>query len=124
VRRVNELCWISLQVPDVDQSRRFWRDVIGLPEKSYTSSWAELELRPGLLLALHPVFTAAALEKRGYQRGGPVLGIRVLNLDEMGALVERHGARALSTAHEIPGGRARDFEDPDGYVFELVELNA
>jgi len=46
----------------------------------------------------------------------------VMNLDEMGALVERNGARALSTAHPIPNGRSRDFEDPDGYVFELVEL--
>lgn len=122
VRNVNELCWVSLQVSSVEAARTFWRDVIGLPEKSYSPGWVELELRPGLLLALHPVFYAKALEKRGYDRGGPVLGIRVLNLDEMGALVERNGAKALSSAHEIPGGRARDFEDPDGYVFELVEL--
>ncbi len=122
VRNVNELCWVSLQVPDVEQARAFWRNVIGLPEKSAAPGWVELELRPGLLLALHPVFYAKALDKRGYDRGGPVLGIRVMNLDEMGALVERHGARALGAAHEIPGGRARDFEDPDGYVFEMVEL--
>jgi len=123
VCNVNELCWVSLQVSNVESARNFWRDVVGLPEKSYSPGWVELELRPGLLLALHPVFYAKALEKRGYDRGGPVLGIRVLNLDEMGALVERHGAKALSSPHEIPGGRARDFEDPDGYVFELVELS-
>ena len=82
----------------------------------------ELELRPGLLLALHPVFYPNALIKRGYDRGGPVMGIRVTNLDEMGGLVVRNGAKALSGVHDIPGGRARDFEDPDGYVFELVEL--
>ena len=118
---VNELCWISLQVPDVEQSRSFWRDVMGLPEKSATPGWVELELRPGLLLALHPVFNAAALERRGYDRGGPVLGLRVLDLDEIGSLLERHGARALGAVHDIPGGRARDFEDPDGYVIEIVE---
>jgi predicted enzyme related to lactoylglutathione lyase len=121
---VNELCWITLQVSDVDHARRFWGEIIGLPEKSYTPGWVELELRPGLLLALHPVFYPKALEARGYDRGGPVMGIRVTNLDEMGALVERHGAKAISAAHAIPGGRARDFQDPDGYVFELVELNA
>lgn len=121
---MNELCWVTLQVAEVEASRQFWRDVIGLPEKSYSPGWVELELRPGLLLALHGVFYAKALDKRGYDRGGPVLGIRVLNLDEMGALVERHGAKALSAPHDIPSGRARDFEDPDGYVFELVELNA
>ena len=119
---MNELCWVTLQVADIDAARRFWREIIGLPEKSYSPGWVELELRPGLRLALHPVFYAKALEKRGYDRGGPVLGIQVMNLDEMGALVERSGARALSVAHEIPNGRARDFEDPDGYVFELVEL--
>src|SRR5438105_2883722 len=118
---VNELCWVSLQVADVESARKFWREIVGLPEKSYSPAWVELELRPGLLLALHPVFYAKALEKRGYDRGGPVLGIRVMNLDEMGALVERNGARALSTAHPIPNGRSRDFEDPDGYVYELVE---
>jgi len=31
-RAVNELTWVTLQVPDVEQSRRFWRDVMGLPE--------------------------------------------------------------------------------------------
>jgi predicted enzyme related to lactoylglutathione lyase len=120
---VNELCWVTLQTADVEAARLFWRDVVGLPEKSYSPGWVELELRPGLLLALHTVFSAQALEKRGYDRGGPVMGIQVLNLDEMGALVERHGAKALSAPHDIPGGRARDFEDPDGYVFELVELS-
>ena len=122
LRNVNELCWVTLQVADIDRSRRFWREVIGLPEKSYTPQWVELELRPGLLLALHPVFYAKALEKEGYDRGGAVLGIRVMNLDEMGELVVRNGAKALSYTHEIPGGRARDFQDPDGYVFELVQL--
>jgi len=120
---VNELCWVTLQVAEVEASRQFWRDIVGLPEKSYSPGWVELELRPGLLLALHAVFHAKALDRRGYDRGGPVLGIRVMNLDEMGALVERHGAKALSAPHEIPGGRSRDFEDPDGYVFELVEFS-
>jgi catechol 2,3-dioxygenase-like lactoylglutathione lyase family enzyme len=104
---VNDLCWISLQVPDVEQSRSFWR---------------ELELRPGLLLALHPVFHERALDRRGYDRGGPVLGIQVMDLTEVGLLLERHGARPLGAVHAIPGGRARDYEEPDGYVIEIVEL--
>ena len=119
---MNELCWISLQVPDVEGSRRFWREIIGLKEISAAPGWVELELRAGLRLALHPVFYAKALDRRGYDRGGPVLGIQVMNLEEMGALVERNGAKALGAAQEIPGGRSRDFEDPDGYVFELVEF--
>jgi catechol 2,3-dioxygenase-like lactoylglutathione lyase family enzyme len=120
---VNELCWITLQVPNVERSREFWRDVIGLAEKSATPAWVELELRPGLLLALHPVFYPNALIKRGYDRGGPVIGIRVHDLNEMGALVLRRGARTLGEAQEIPGGISRDFEDPDGYVFELVQFH-
>jgi catechol 2,3-dioxygenase-like lactoylglutathione lyase family enzyme len=119
---VNELCWITLQVANVERSRQFWRDVIGLPEKSATPDWVELELRPGLLLALHPVFYPNALIKRGYDRGGPVIGIRVHDLTEMGALVLRRGARALGESQEIPGGISRDFEDPEGYVFELVQF--
>jgi catechol 2,3-dioxygenase-like lactoylglutathione lyase family enzyme len=119
---VNDLCWVSLQVPDLEKARAFWRDVIGLPEKSYAPAWIELELRPGLMLALHPVFYPNAMIKKGYDRGGPVLAIRVANLEEMGALVVRHGARALGSLQDIPGGISRDFEDPDGYVFELVEL--
>jgi predicted enzyme related to lactoylglutathione lyase len=119
---VNELLWVTLQVPDLEQSRLFWRDVIGLAEKTYSPEWCELELKPGVHLALHSVFHPAAMQNRGYSRGGPVLGIRVESLDDMGNLVERHGARALAAAQEIPGGRSRDFEDPDGYLFELVEL--
>ena len=113
---------MSLQVSDLERARTFWRDVIGLPEKSSTPAWVELELRPGLLLALHPVFYPNALIKRGYDRGGPVLGIRVSDLEEMSALILRHGARALGASQEIPGGISRDFEDPEGYVFELVQM--
>jgi predicted enzyme related to lactoylglutathione lyase len=119
---VNDLLWVTLQVNDLEQARNFWRDVIGLPEKSYAPGWIELELRPGVHLALHSVFHVSPFEKRGYDRGGPVLGIRVASLAEMGALVERSGAQPLSPAQEIPGGRSRDYEDPEGYVFELVEL--
>ena len=68
-------------------------------------------------------FHAASLDRRGYQRGGPVLGLGVQDLEEMGKLLEREGARALGPAHAIPGGRARDFEDPEGYVLELVQLD-
>jgi catechol 2,3-dioxygenase-like lactoylglutathione lyase family enzyme len=120
---MNSPCWISLQVNDVERSRAFWRDVIGLKERSATPGWVELELRPDLVLALHPVFRKVAMEKRGYDRGGPVLGVQVADLPEMTGLLARHGCRPLGSAHEIPGGRARDFEDPDGYVLELVELS-
>jgi predicted enzyme related to lactoylglutathione lyase len=120
---VNELCWVSLQVQDVEQARFFWRDVVGLPERSAAPNWVELELRPGLLLALHPVFHPPAIERQGYDRGGAVLGIRVRDLEAMAQLIERHGGKALGAAHPIPGGRARDFICTDGYLFELVELS-
>ncbi|HZX65705.1 MAG TPA: VOC family protein [Myxococcales bacterium] len=119
---MNDLLWVTLQATDLEQSRSFWRDIVGLPEKYYSPGWVELELKPGVHLALHSVFHAAPFEKRGYDRGGPVLGIRVDSLEEMGALVERGGAKPLSPAQEIPGGKSRDFEDPDGYVFELIQL--
>ena len=121
---MNELVWISLQVHDVEQSRFFWRDVVGLAEKSAAPGWVELELKPGVHLALHPIFHPPALDRRGYDRGGPVMGIRVRDLDAMGRLLEQHGAKALGAPHDIPNGRARDFECIDGYLFELVELNA
>jgi len=120
---MNELLWITLQVADLEQARAFWRDAVGLHERSFAPGWVELELREGVLLALHPVFHAASLDRRGYQRGGPVLGLGVQDLEEMGKLLEREGARALGPAHAIPGGRARDFEDPEGYVLELVQLD-
>ena len=120
---VNELAWVSLQVHDVEQTRFFWREVIGLREHSAAPGWVELELRPGLLLALHPIFHPPALERRGYRsRRLLVLGIRVRELEAMGRLVEQHGGRALGAPHDIPGGRARDFQCLDGYLFELVEV--
>jgi predicted enzyme related to lactoylglutathione lyase len=119
---MNDLLWVSLQVSDLERARQFWRDAVGLRERSATPAWIELELRHDVVLALHPVFHAKALERRGYDRGGAVLGVQVADLDEMGKLMERHGARSLGPPHAIPGGKARDFEDPEGYVFELVQL--
>jgi len=121
---MNDLVWITMQVLDVERARIFWREAIGLKELSASEVWVELEIGPGIRLALHPVFHGPALERRGYDRGGPVLGLRVASLDEMGAMLERHGAKALGPPHRIPQGRARDFEDPEGYVFELVELSS
>ena len=78
-------------------------------------------LRTGAMARFSPIMS----EVRAFaDRGGPVLAIRVVNLEEMAALVLRHGARALGGSQEIPGGVSRDFEDPDGYVFELVELRS
>ena len=119
---MNDLLWVTLQVPDLESSRNFWRDVIGLAEKSYAPGWCELELKPGIHLALHAIFNAAPFEKRGYDRGGPVLGIRVDSLSEMASLVQRSGAHPLSPVQDIGGGQSQDFEDPDGYVFELIQL--
>jgi predicted enzyme related to lactoylglutathione lyase len=118
---VSELCWISLQVADLPRARFFWRDVIGLPEQSAAPEWVELTLRSGLALALHPAFHPPALNRRGYDRGGAMLGIRVDDLAAKIRLVEQHGGRALGAPHEVPGGRAQDFECPDGYVFELAQ---
>jgi predicted enzyme related to lactoylglutathione lyase len=119
---MNDLVWVSLQVAELERARVFWREAVGLKERSATPGWVELELRPDVLLALHPIFHPAGRERRGYSRGGPVLGIRVLDLDEMGLLLERHGAHPLAPAQPIPGGRSRDYEDPEGYVIELVQL--
>ena len=121
---MNDLLWITLQVSDLERARKFWRDAVGLRERSAAPGWIELELRSDVLLALHPVFHAKALERRGYDRGGAVLGVRVADLDEMSALLQREGATALSPAHAIPGGRSRDFEDPEGYVFEIVQIDS
>jgi predicted enzyme related to lactoylglutathione lyase len=115
------LAWISLQVPDVEHSRAFWRDAVGLAERSASPGWVELDVAPGVVLALHPIFHAPAFERRGYDRGGPVLGLRVDDFEARAAAIERAGGRALGEAHAIPGGRARDYLDPDGYVFELVD---
>jgi predicted enzyme related to lactoylglutathione lyase len=118
------LAWVSLQVPDVERSRAFWRDAVGLPERSAAPGWVELALAPGLSLALHPIFHAPAFERRGYDRGGPLLGIRVADFEARAAAIERAGGRPLGEPHAIPGGRARDYADLDGYVFELVDLPA
>ncbi len=120
---MNDLVWVTMQVSDVERARAFWRDAVGLRERSATAGWVELELKPDVLLALHPVFHPNGFEKRGYSRGGPVIGIRVMDLEQMGLLLERQGAQPLSPAQDIPGGRSRDYEDPEGYVIELVQLD-
>ena len=44
-----------------------------------------------------------AMIKRGYDRGGAVLAIRVANLEEMSNLVQRNGALALRRILTEPG---------------------
>ena len=68
------------------------------------------------------MFHEKALDRSGYDRGGAVLGVRVMDL-EMTLMLEREGGTALSPAQQFLGGRSRDFADPEGYVFEIVELS-
>jgi catechol 2,3-dioxygenase-like lactoylglutathione lyase family enzyme len=118
----SRLAWVTLQVPDVERSRAFWRDAVGLPERTAVPGWVELQVTDEVMLALHPVFHAPALARQGYDRGGPVLGVKVDSLEARTARLTEAGARPLGEPHAVPGGLARDFMDPDGYVLELVEL--
>jgi len=58
-------------------------------------------LRTGAIARFSPVMQAV---QQFAANGGPVLGIRVMNLEEMAALVLRHGARALGRGPRLGAG--------------------
>jgi len=128
-RMVTGIDTLMITVGDMDRAVRFYRDVLGFPVKSQSPGWSAIDIQ-GTVLGLHPSMshsgqvTATEAAGRGIGAGNFVLGLRVRDIREFRAHLERNGVTVTRDFHEIPGGLLLDFTDPDGNWLEAVERGA
>jgi catechol 2,3-dioxygenase-like lactoylglutathione lyase family enzyme len=110
---------ILLRPADLDQSRRFYRDVLGLAIYREFGSTAD----PGLVLFLGPGF----LEISGHGPGNPgrsvMIWIQVRDVHAEHERLSAAGVRVLREPQIEPWGLIEMWiEDPDGVHIVLVEI--
>jgi predicted enzyme related to lactoylglutathione lyase len=110
------LGWIA--VSDIDKSRKFYKDILGLTEDTFSKEygWAELTAPTG---GFH-----LGLVKEGETPAGEntILTFTVEDLDATIAHLHNKGVQLVGTVFEAPGHvKLQTFTDPDGNTFQIVQ---
>lgn len=124
---------LTLGVDDLQRAVAFYRDGLGLAtdgivgEEFENGAVAFFDLNPGLQLALWPRSSMAAdigLPLQNAPHGAITLGHNLNSpeeVDELMAQAHNAGATIVKTAQKtFWGGYAGYFQDPDGYLWEIV----
>lgn len=115
--RGRKLVQVALTTRDLDQSRRFYRDTLGLPLLFEAGGMMFFDMDGTRLLL--------GTENVAGEPGGSILYIEADDIDRIGPALETKGVRFLGPAqvvqktatHEL---KIRAFRDPDGNVLQLM----
>ena len=111
-----KLVQVALTTRDPEHSKRFYRDVLGLPllfEVPNMTFYQLGEMR--LMVGVEPSMTP----------GGSVLYIDAPDIDKLGGELEQRGVRFLGAATVVQRTdkgelKLREFKDPDGNALALM----
>jgi lactoylglutathione lyase len=110
---------IILLVSDMDNSTRFYRDVLNLPIKSQSKDWIEFFNRE-TVLALHPARKA----RQPSLQGNVLVGFMVSDLEAEVELLQRKNVKFFKRLKDEPFGKHAIIEDPDGHLISLAEIKS
>jgi lactoylglutathione lyase len=111
---------IILLVSDMDNSTRFYRDILNLPIKSQSKDWTEFFNRE-TVLALHPAHKAG--EPQPSQRT-VLVGFMVNDLETQVKLLQKKNVKFFKMLKDEPFGKHAIIEDPDGHLISLAEIKS
>ena len=107
---------ITLRVSNLERSKQFYEDVLGLNKKYEYSTYVGFECG-GVEIGLTPK------EKPEIGRDAPSIQFFVDNVDEMYQTLKAKEVKFTQEPHDEPwGGRQARFQDPDGNILELTQI--
>lgn len=107
---------VMLVCADLERSRDFYRDVLGLNVKtSEIPHRVDFELGDGMLLGLHPKNEFLTVRPGSLQ-----LSFTVENLDRFVGEARRAGVPIFQDPYDDSFGRVAIISDPDGYPVQVV----
>ena len=111
---------VTIYVANMDRAVRFYTETLGLKlAYRFGDHWASVELGKGLTIGLHP---SSAESPKG--RGGVAIGLELSgSLDDAMRQLEAKGVRFGRVSSEAKAGKFAEFEDPDGNLLYLAELD-
>jgi len=111
---------VTVFVSNMDTAVRFYTETLGLKlAYRFGDHWASVEVGKGLTIGLHPM---SAESPKGH--GGMAIGLELTGkLDDAMRRLEAKGVKFGSVVDEGKAGKFAHFEDLDGNLLYLAELN-
>ena len=110
---------VILLVSDMDNSTRFYRDVMNLPIKSQSKDWTEFFSRE-TVLALHP----ARKGQESLSQRNVLVGFMVNDLEAEVESLQKKNVKFFKKLRDEPFGKHAIIEDPDGHLISLAEIKS
>jgi catechol 2,3-dioxygenase-like lactoylglutathione lyase family enzyme len=109
---------VLLVCADLERSRTFYRDVLGLRASGEKgTSWANFALGDGSTLSLH-----AKTDLLAVRPGSIQLGFTVENVDTFVLDCPQLGVPIFQDPYDEPFGRVAIIGDPDGYPIQISSV--
>ena len=100
---------------DLDKSREFYRDVLGLKVKTSNERWVDFDLGNGVSLGIHQKTEILAVRPGSLQ-----LGFAVEDVDKFVADARTMDVPVFQDPYDDTFGRVAIIGDPDGYPVQVV----
>jgi catechol 2,3-dioxygenase-like lactoylglutathione lyase family enzyme len=112
---------VTVYVSDMDRAVRFYSETLGLKlAYRFGDHWAAVEAGKGLTIGLHP----ASAEVPAGRKGSMAVGLELTgSIREAMKALEAKGVHFQGVVNEGKAGTFASFEDPDGNLLYLAELN-
>jgi catechol 2,3-dioxygenase-like lactoylglutathione lyase family enzyme len=112
---------VTVYVSNMDTAVRFYSETLGLKlAYRFGDHWAAVEAGKGLTIGLHP----ASAEMPPGRKGSMAIGLELKgSIKEAVKALEEKGVHFHGQVNEAKAGSFISFEDPDGNLLYLAELN-
>jgi len=112
---------VTLYVSEMDRAVRFYSETLGIKlTYLFGDNWASVELGKGLTIGLHP----ASAQMPAGRKGSMTIGLELSgSIHEAVKTLEAKGVKFHGPINEGKSGSFAGFEDPDGNVLYLAQLN-
>jgi len=112
---------VTVYVSNMDAAVRFYSETLGLKlAYRFGDHWASIEAGRGLTIGLHP----ASEESPAGRKGSMTIGLELDgSIDEAVKTLKRRGIQFLGAINRGKAGAFVAFEDPDGNLLYITELN-
>jgi catechol 2,3-dioxygenase-like lactoylglutathione lyase family enzyme len=111
--------WIGVVVDDLDGQRRFWGELLGLPEAAADSGYVQFDMGHGRVFELLQRSDLSQYDRPRFQ-----VGFAVEDIQGAREQLLRLGADPISEIVEGGGSSWAYFRDPEGNVFEITQRAA
>lgn len=111
-------CWLGVVAEDLDTQRRFYRDVLGLPELAAGPDWVQFDFGQDRVLEIVQRSDAPQYDQARYQ-----VGYAVADIESAREHLVSRGVQQVSgiEGDTHAGGRWCYFRDAEGNIFEIKE---